>query len=121
MFGPLSPITVDALARALVRVEVPAGDVVVREGDESDRFYVIESGNVRVTATDGHLLREEGPGEYFGEIALLRGGARSATVRAVTPVAVVALERDDFLEGVGSQVRTAREVEAVVVERLAAV
>ena len=82
MFGPLNPVTLDALARALVRVEVAAGDVVVREGDESDRFYVIESGTVQVTAADGHVLREEGPGDYFGEIGLLRDVPRTATITA---------------------------------------
>ena len=120
MFGPLSPITVDALARALVRVEVPAGDVVVSEGDESDRFYVIESGTVRVTATDGHLLREEGPGEYFGEIGLLRDVPRTATIAAADDVVLLALPREEFLEAVTGQGEARRLAEDVVVRRLRA-
>ena len=83
MFTPLSPVTLDALARGLVRVPIAAGGLVVREGDESDRFYVIESGHGRVTAADGHLLREEGPGDYFGEIGLLRDVPRTATITAI--------------------------------------
>jgi MFS family permease len=120
MFGPLSPITVDALARALVRVEVPAGGVVVREGDESDRFYVIESGTVRVTATDGYLLREEGPGEYFGEIGLLRDVPRTATITAADDVVLLALPREEFLEAVTGQGESRRLAEDVVVRRLRA-
>jgi MFS family permease len=120
MFGPLNPITVDALARALIRVEVPVGDVVVHEGDEADRFYVIESGNVRVTATDGRLLREEGPGEYFGEIGLLRDVPRTATITATEDTVVLALERAEFLDAVTGQGEARRLAEDVVVRRLRA-
>jgi len=70
---------------------------------------------------DGALRREEGAGEYFGEIALLRGGPRTATVRALTPVTALALAREDFLDSIGAHARSTRAAEAVVVERLAAV
>jgi MFS family permease len=120
MFGPLSPVTVDALARALVRVEITTGEVVVREGDESDRFYVIESGRVHVTADDGHLLREEGPGDYFGEIGLLRDVARTATITAAEDTVLLALEREEFLGAVTGQGEARRLAEDVVVRRLRA-
>jgi MFS family permease len=118
MFGPLSPVILDALARGLVPVRFAAGDVVVREGDESDRFYVIESGNVRVTATDGHLLREEGPGDYFGEIGLLRDVPRTATITAIDDVVLLALSREEFLGAVTGQGDARRLAEDVVVRRL---
>jgi hypothetical protein len=120
MFAPLTPITLDALARALVRVEVASGDVVVREGDESDRFYVIESGSVRVTAADGHLLREEGPGDYFGEIGLLRDVPRTATITAGEDTVLLALPREEFLDAVTGQGEANRLAEEVVVRRLRA-
>ena len=120
MFGPLSPVTLEALARALVRVEMPAGDVVIHEGDQSDRFYVIESGNVHVTAADGRLLREEGPGDYFGEIGLLRDVPRTATITAADDIVLLALERDDFLGAVTGQGEARRLAEDVVVRRLRA-
>jgi MFS family permease len=120
MFAPLNPITLDALARALVRVEVASGDVVVREGDESDRFYVIESGSVRVTAADGHLLREEGPGDYFGEIGLLRDVPRTATITAGEDTVLLALPREEFLDAVTGQGEANRLAEEVVVRRLRA-
>jgi MFS family permease len=120
LFSTLPVSMVENLAVRSQRGHFDAGAAIVTQGDEANGFYVIEDGTVEVFV-DGRQVRAEGPGEYFGEIALLRGGPRTATVRAATPVTVVALERDDFLEGIGSQVRTTREVEAVVVERLAAV
>jgi MFS family permease len=120
MFSPLNPVTLDALARALVRVEVAAGDVVVHEGDESDRFYVIESGLVQVTAADGHVLREEGPADYFGEIGLLRDVPRTATITALEGTVLLALPREEFLDAVTGQGEARRMAEDVVVRRLRA-
>lgn len=120
MFAPLNPITLDALARALHRVEFGAGQEIIREGAESDLFYVIESGLVRVTAADGHLLREEGPGDYFGEIGLLRDVPRTATITAADDTVLLALERDDFLGAVTGQGEARRLAEDVVVRRLRA-
>jgi MFS family permease len=118
MFSPLSPVTLDTLARALDRVEVPVGEIVVHEGDESDRFYVIESGLVQVTARDGHVLREEGPGDYFGEIGLLRDVPRTATITALEPTVLLALEREEFLDAVTGQGEARAFAEDVVVRRL---
>jgi CRP-like cAMP-binding protein len=118
MFGPLNPVTLDALARVLDRVEVPAGEVVVHEGGESDRFYVIDSGRVQVTAADGHLLREEGPGDYFGEIGLLRDVPRTATITALEPTVLLTLEREELLDAVTGQGEARRLAEDVVVRRL---
>jgi MFS family permease len=120
MFAPLKVVTLDALARALDRVDVVAGDVVVHEGDESDRFYIIESGLVRVTAADGHLLREEGPGDYFGEIGLLRDVPRTATITAAADTVLLALDRDEFLDAVTGQGEARRLAEDVVTRRLRA-
>ncbi len=75
--------TLEALARALTRVEVAAGDVFIREGDHGDVFYVIESGTVEVTK-EGRHVAHLGPGDYVGEIALLRDVPRTATVTATS-------------------------------------
>jgi hypothetical protein len=120
MFSPLSPVILDHIARALDRVEFAAGDVIVREGDESDLFYVIESGRVEVTAADGHVLREEGPGDHFGEIGLLRDVPRTATITAMEPTILLALEREEFLDAVTGQGEARRLAEDVVVRRLRA-
>jgi MFS family permease len=120
LFATLPVSMVENLAVRAQRGHFTAGESIVSQGEDAKGFYVIEDGTVEVFV-DGVLRREEGPGEYFGEIALLRGGPRTATVRATTDVTVLALERDDFLESIGSQTRTTQEAEAVVVERLAAV
>jgi MFS family permease len=120
MFGPLSPVILDQIARDLDRVDVAAGDVIVREGDASDLFYVIQSGRVQVTAADGHVLREEGPGDYFGEIGLLRDVPRTATITAMESTVLLALEREEFLDAVTGQGEARRLAEDVVVRRLRA-
>jgi MFS family permease len=117
MFVPLTPSTVDGLAHQLVRVPVPAGEVVLREGEDSDRFFVIESGLVEVTQ-DGTVLRREGPGEFFGEIGLLRDVPRTATVTAVEDTVLLALGRDDFLAAVTGQSESFRAADDIVSLRL---
>ncbi|RYC05587.1 MFS transporter [Nocardioides zhouii] len=117
MFVPLTPATVDGLARKLVRVTVPASGVVVTEGEESDRFFIIESGLVDVMH-DGAVLRQEGPGDFFGEIGLLRDVPRTATVVAVADTVLLALGRDDFLAAVTGQSEAFRAADDVVSFRL---
>jgi MFS family permease len=105
IFAGLPPARIEAAARQLVPVPVEAGDLVVRQGDSADRFYVIDSGELRVTQVrdgDVHLLRELGPGDVFGEIGLLRGVPRTATVTASTPGVLYALDAAAFGELVGS-------------------
>jgi MFS family permease len=118
MFAPLTPGVVESLARSLVRVSVPAGEVVVREGTDADRFYVIESGLVEVTQ-QGAVLRREGAGDFFGEIGLLRDVPRTATITAVEDTVVQTLEREDFLRAVTGQRESALVAEDVVTRRLA--
>ena len=88
-----------------VVVPVRAGEVVVRQGDPADRFYIIESGSfvVRQSAPDGtdRELRRLAADEVFGELGLLNAAPRSATVEAVTDGLVLALEGQAFLELVG--------------------
>jgi CRP-like cAMP-binding protein len=100
-----------------VPVKVEAGREIVREGEAGDRFYVISSGRVEVVS-DGKLVNEEGPGEYFGEIALLRDVPRTATVRAKSDVELRALERDDFIAAVTGHAASADAADSIVATRL---
>ena len=100
LFAGLPPARLEAAMRAAKVVPVRGGEMVIRQGDEADRFYVISEGEVEVTqVADGRqrVLRQMGPGEVFGEIGLLSGVPRTATVTAVTGGTLLALERDDFL------------------------
>ena len=117
IFGPLSPPVLETLARQLDSVTVPAGEVVVHEGGESDRFFVIESGLVEVTQA-GQVLRREGPGEFFGEIGLLRDVPRTATITAVEDTVLLAMDRDDFLRSVTGNQAARVAAEDVVSRRL---
>ena len=117
IFKPLSAATVEGLARELDTVPVAAGEVVVREGEESDRFFIIESGLVEVTQ-GGAVLRREGPGEFFGEIGLLRDIPRTATVTAVEDTVLQGLSREDFLAAVNGERESYLAADDIVTRRL---
>ena len=75
--------------------EVKAGETVFHQGEPADALYVVADGSVEVLA-DQRMLAELGNGQAFGEMALLCGGARTATVRAKTDTHLVAIAKDDF-------------------------
>lgn len=74
-----------------------AGDVLCREGDEGDSFFVMVGGRVEVTHGSARLI-ELGAGSYAGEISLARRGPRTATLTARSPTEALVLSRDRFLE-----------------------
>lgn len=84
----------DATER-LQRCHYEAGDEIIRQGDTGDTAYVIEAGRVEVVA-DGRKVTEYGPGDFFGELALVSDSLRTATVRCLTPCELTVLSRDDF-------------------------
>lgn len=106
------PSRIESAARSLTEVAVTAGQVIIRQGDVADRFYLIADGRFEVTQIDAAggtaRLRELGPGDPFGEIGLLTGSPRTATVTALTDGRLLALERETFLElvGPGPELRT---------------
>jgi MFS family permease len=118
LFASLSLPTLEGLAARFVPVSVAQGEVVIREGDPGDRFYVIEEGEVAVSL-NGRPVATLGPGEYFGEIALLHHEPRDATVTAVTPTSLLTLNRVEFLEAVTRHPHSREVAEATVRERLA--
>jgi CRP-like cAMP-binding protein len=110
--------TLESLARALTRVEVAAGDVFIREGDHGDVFYVVESGTVEVTK-EGRHVAHLGPGDYVGEIALLRDVPRTATVTATSAAVLQALDREHFIPAVTGQGEFRDAADAAIATRLA--
>ena len=117
IFSPLPPAVLESLAARLVPVRAVAGETLVRQGEAGDRFYVVSSGEVGVEI-DGKPRGVQGPGEHFGEIALIRDVPRTATVTARTDVELLALERDDFVAAVTGHAASAEAAEAVVGARL---
>jgi CRP-like cAMP-binding protein len=116
IFAPLSVAAKEHVAARLVPLTVEAGEVVIRRGDVGDRFYVVAEGEFEVDA-DGHRSTS-GPGDFFGEVALLRDVPRTATVQATVPSRVYALDRDDFLAAVTGHSAVRAAGEAVVADRL---
>lgn len=118
LFAPLGRATLETLAHALVSVRVPAGEAVVREGDVADKFFVIDGGLVEVTQGE-RFLRREGPGDFFGEIGLLRDVPRTATVVAVEDTVLWTLDRRSFLDAVVGHRDARRAAENIASMRLA--
>ena len=117
LFKPLPASTIDHLASSLTSVHATPGSEIIRQGEAGDQFYVIVSGEVDVGA-DGEPIGTLGPGDYFGEIALLRDVPRTATVTAKTDVELYALDRDEFLSAVTGHPASAEAADAVVSSRL---
>ncbi len=118
IFASLSSRDLDELAHRLQREQVPAGATIVEEGERGEAFYLVDSGQAEVLV-QGRRVRTIGPGDYFGEIALILDIPRTATVRALTPLDVLKLRRADFDALVGTTlVQIADEMEAVARERL---
>jgi len=120
MFAPLPQLSLERLARQLIPVEAAAGTAVIVQGDEGDRFYVIDEGEVDVVA-DGRHIGSFGRGYGFGEIALLRDVPRTATVTARTPVKLYALERDAFLAAVTGHSASEEAADALIVSRMSSI
>jgi MFS family permease len=117
MFQPLPLPAIEQLARGLESVQVPAGQPVFRQGDLADRFYVIETGTADVVG-DGRIVTKLGPGDGFGEIALLRRVPRTATVLAASDLELQALTCNRFLPVVTGFPPSAREAGSEVEEML---
>jgi MFS family permease len=119
IFAELPEPVLERLAAAATPVSVEAGQVVVSRGEVGNHFYAIAGGTAVVEREDG-TTRELGPGDFFGEVALLRDVPRTATVRALEPLRLFAVERDEFLTAVIGHAPTMATADNVVMTRLPA-
>ena len=111
-FKGLNGQELDRIAARLQTQRFGDGETVFFAGEPGDRYYIIREGKALVTLPDGRPARTLGPGDGFGDLALLFGRPRSATVSAVGPLVVAALERNDFLALVRGSGETEREFRA---------
>jgi MFS family permease len=118
LFAPLPLATVETLALRAAPQRMHAGEEILRVGDVGSRFYVVADGTVEAQA--GPISRRLGPGDYFGEIALLRDVRRTAGVVAETDGLLYVVAREPFLAAVTGHARSAQAAEAVVDARLRA-
>lgn len=97
LFSGMPESALEAIAGLATETQFADGDTITREGDEGDAFYVVTAGQLAVTR-NGMTIRDLGPGDFLGEISLIDGRPRTATVTAVGSVDALVVRRADFLE-----------------------
>jgi CRP/FNR family cyclic AMP-dependent transcriptional regulator len=107
------------IAKVTEDLEVEAGKALTREGQSGSEFFVIVDGDVSVTK-EGQEIRTLGPGDFFGEIALLEDTPRTATVTAKTPLRFFVLTRQAFRSMLAHQPELEEKVVAALEERVRA-
>ena len=117
LFAPVEAKSLELIAQQLIRLEVGVGEQIIHEGEEGDRFYIVESGQMAATFR-GELLSVLSAGDPFGEIALLRDVPRTATVTAQEATVLLALERADFLAAVTGNSEVSNRVDDLVARRI---
>jgi cGMP-dependent protein kinase 1 len=114
LFSDLPDEQISAVVSAISKVPVAAKEVIIRQGDDGDQFYVVESGKFTIDI-DGTPVAERGPGSSFGELALMYNLPRAATVTAKVPSVVWALDRTSFRRALaaGAELRRAAAAGAI--------
>jgi len=116
VFAALTDDERAAVAEVAFEVEAAAGETIAVEGDFGYALYAIESGTVTVSS-DGSTLRTLGPGDVFGEIAVLASGRRTASVHAATPLRMIALFKRDVWALERNLPSTVEHLRALIAER----
>jgi CRP/FNR family cyclic AMP-dependent transcriptional regulator len=102
LFSSLNDQELDALSKVAVKKTFPKNTILFSEGDRSDSLYVICSGKIKVTINDREgnevILAMLGPGEYFGEMALLDSEPRSACAITKEPTQLLIFSKNDFMD-----------------------
>jgi len=114
LFSEMDTVEVAGIREIMEEMKFKAGQVIIREGETGDLFYVITEGHVEVIIRDAQgsdvILHEAGPGDFFGELSMLTNEPRSARIRATEPVTTLALERDEFFAFLRSHTHAAIDV-----------
>jgi CRP-like cAMP-binding protein/MinD-like ATPase involved in chromosome partitioning or flagellar assembly len=124
LFADLGDDALAKIARLLKEHKVTENEVIFHQGEPGDGLYVVLQGRVRIATTDNfgreRVLAFYGPGEFFGDMAVLTGEPRSATASASTDLRLLQLRKDDFDALVATNVGIMRGMLRVMVERQAA-
>lgn len=118
IFAPQPVTTLERLAGRLIPFSASADDTIIHEGDNGELVYLIARGRLQVLA-EGVPVATLEPGDHVGEIALLRGVRRTATIVALEPVELFALPREDFLAAVAGHEASTKAARELVAMRLA--
>jgi MFS family permease len=117
LFAPLPPPQIEGVARALVPVSAETGDVLIREGQEGERYFAVADGEVAVDKL-GHEVARLRRGDGFGEISLIRDVPCTATVTATADSLLYALEKDRFILAVTGHQPAATATDRLIDRRL---
>ena len=118
LFGRLTPEAIDALAGGVVVQDIESGGVLFRTGEPADTLFIVVSGRMRAVLEDGAIAGDIGRGEPIGEIGLLAGEARSATVYAVRDTQLLRIRREDLTQLMQQFPQALLEVTRVIIKRL---
>ncbi len=116
LFSELAADQRDQLAGIAGELEVPAGETVMEEGDFGAALFAIEKGTVDVTR-DGRHVASLGPGDVFGEIAVLKSGRRIATVVATSPLRLITVMNRDVWRLERESPATAESLRSIIERR----
>jgi len=119
LFSSCSKRDLEFLASRVDQVQLKPGQTVIREGQPTESFFIITSGNVQVTRA-GKPVARLGPGEFFGEIGMLDRGPATATVVTDGPVEAMVLSHVQFRDAVKGNDSLAMQVIAAMAKRLRA-
>jgi CRP/FNR family cyclic AMP-dependent transcriptional regulator len=117
LFEELDDVELQALAESMVERTFPAGESVTSEGGGGDGFFLVESGEASVAA-DGAQRGALGPGDHFGEIALMIGSERTATITATTELRCHGLDATSFRDVVEGNPSIAWKLSESMMNRL---
>lgn len=118
LFADLSKKELRTIAQLATYLEEPAGSVLTAEGASGNEFIIVLDGEVEVRQGDT-IVAERGPGDFFGEIALLDNRPRTATVIAKTPVQIEVIGRQEFSGMLAEVPELAGKLMATMAQRLA--
>jgi len=114
LFSEMDEHEVAGIREIMDVMKFKPGQVIIREGETGDLFYVITEGEVEIIIRDADgsdvVLHRAGPGDFFGELSMLTNEPRSARVRAMEPVTTLALGRDDFFDFLRTHTHAAIDV-----------
>jgi uncharacterized protein YhbP (UPF0306 family) len=123
VFSELPFARIDSIAGELQTVVVDAGEVIVHQGGPADKFFIIVDGAADVEQQDDTGFRRIsslGKGHFFGEVAIMRGTPRAATVRATEPTTLIAMDREIFRDLVAQSLGMTADFDQVVRARMQA-
>lgn len=114
LFSEMDEQEVAGIRAIMEEMKFKAGQIIIREGELGNLFYVITEGRVEITIRDAGgadlVLHEAGPGDFFGELSMLTNEPRSARIRALEDLTTLCLEREDFFEFLRTHTHAAIDV-----------